>query len=367
MTLRETRGCGKRGEDSVFGHKWESARGTVVETLIEQTTVDGMPGLHQVPVYVLDVRKPSGEHVRAQVTGVPGMSTDLAAGTLVSVEVNAKTGELRFSPDHIKASLAAARNTTQVRVDTTSRVTTTVTGGQPGMPGGAGMPGAGMPGIHMVGGEQAAELMQAVQALRAGGGDREAAREKIRQLKAELQVQSGGVRDQVFGIQGAAGGLQAQADVLHNLAERLQAQADRLGQGGQAGPGGSVGFSSPDAPSTFDPVTPGTPGMPAATFSSPADVFGPPTSSVGEPGGSVSFSSPPVPPPSFDPVSPSDTRAGSFSAGSFSAGSFSTGSFSSFGEDGKASRIARLAEQRDHGQLTEQQFQAQRQQIMDEI
>jgi hypothetical protein len=226
----------------VFGHKWESARGTVVETLIEQATVDGMPGLHRVPVYVLDVREPNGEQVRASVKGVPGMSTDLAAGTLVTVEVNAKTGEFRFSPDHIKAS--------------------------------------------------------------------------------------------------------------------------------RGGPGGSVGFSSPEAPSTFDPVTPA---MPAATFSSPADVFGTPTSSVGTPGGSVSFSSPPVPPPSFGPATPADTGRGSFSTGSFSAGSFSGGSFgsggsfSSGGEDGKADRIARIADQRDHGQLTEQQFQAQRQQIMDEI
>jgi hypothetical protein len=368
--VRETRAA-KRGEDSVFGHKWESARGTVVETLIEQTTVDGMPGLHQVPVYVLDVPKPSGEHVRAQVKGVPGMSTDLAAGTLISVEVNAKTGELRFSPDHIKASLATARSTTRVRVERTGNGVTTVTGGQPGMP-----------GIQVVAGEQAAELMQA---LRAGGIDRAAAREKIRQLRVQIQAQSGGIegqaggiQDQIAGLQGQVGGLQGQAEALHTLAAHLQAQADRLDQGGRAGPGGSVGFSSPDAPSTFDPVTPGGPAMPAATFSSPADAFGTPTSSVGAPGGSVSFSSPPVPPPSFDPASPADTgagslsadsfSAGSFSAGSFSAGSFNTGgSFSSFGEDSKADRIARLADQRDHGQLTEQQFQAQRQQIMDEI
>jgi hypothetical protein len=297
----------------VFGHKWESAGATVVETMIEQATVDGMPGLQQVPLYVLDVRKNDGRQVRASVQGVPGMSTDLVAGTLISVEVNAKTGEYRFSPDHIKANLAAVRNTTQVRVERTgsgSTATVVTSQGQPVMQAGAGMPAAGMqalgmpaagmPGIHMITGE-------------------------------------------------------------------------------------SVGFSSPDAPSTFDPGTSATPAMPAATFSSPADAVGAPTSSVGAPGGSVSFSSPPVPPPFFERDTPADTgssvgsfsggsfsggsfSAGSFSAGSFSGGSFSAGgSFSSFGEGSKAERIAKLADQRDHGQLTEQQFQAQRQQIMDQV
>jgi hypothetical protein len=357
----------------VFGHKWESARATVVETLIEHTTVDGMAGLHQVPVYVLDVAKPGGEQVRASVKGAPGMSTDLAAGTLINIEVNAKTGEFRFSPDHIKANLASVRNTTQVRVERTASgtVTTVVTGpGQPAtirMPSGAGaaVPGAQLPGMHMVAGEQAKELMQA---LLAGGGDRAAALERIKQIKADLQTQAGGIQAQVDGIQAQAGGIQAQAAALHYLAEGLQ------GQAGRTGPAESVGFSSPEAPSTFDAVPPA---MPAATFSSPADVFGPPTSSVGAPGGSVSFSSPPVPPPSFESADPGagsfsggSFSAGSFSGGSFSGGSFSGGSFSadsSFGEDSQADRIARLADQRDHGQLTEQQFQAQRQQIMDEI
>ena len=333
----------------MFGHKWESARGTVVETRIEQTTVDGMAGLQQVPVYVLDVRRSDGRQQRAEVTGVPGMSTDLAPGTLVAVEVNAKTGEFRFSPDHIKASLAAARNTTAVRIERTGGgVTTVVTSGQPG--------------VRVVTGEQAGELIQGL----IGGGDRAAALEKVRQLRAEIQAQPGGAAAQVAGLQsllgglaGQAGGLSGQADALHDLAARLQAQADqigqigqagqagRAGQGSQAGPGGPVGFSSPDAPSTFDAVTPT---MPAATFSSPADAFGTPTSSVGPPGGSVSFSSPPVPPPSFESPNPADSF-----------------SFGTFGQDSKADRIAALTDQRDRGQLTEQQFQAQRQQILDEI
>ncbi|HUZ27086.1 MAG TPA: hypothetical protein VMV07_25335 [Streptosporangiaceae bacterium] len=197
----------------MFGHEWEPARGTIVESRIEQTTVAGEPGLHQVRVYVVDVRKPHGAPLRATVQSPHGASTELAPGMTVRLEINSRAGEVRFDPGP---------------------------------------------------------------------------------------------------------------------------------------PAGSVGFSSPDAPSTFVPATPVTPATPAATFSSPADSFGRPTSSVGPPGGSVSFSSPAVAPPAFEPVAPVTP---------FSAGD----------QDSESGRIARLEDQRDRGQLTQQQFEAQRQQIMDEI
>lgn len=124
---------------------------------------------------------------------------------------------------------------------------------------------------------------------------------------------------------------------------------------------GAGGFSSPETPGTFDRATP--PPAAAATFSSPVApaAFGPVTPVKP----AVSFSSPTTP-AAFDPVGAIGSAAGS---GSFGAdGSFSAGSSSgSFGLDTKAARLSRLQEQRDRGQLTRQQFEAQRQQITDEV
>jgi hypothetical protein len=235
----------------VFGHKWEPARGTIVESRVEQVTVAGEPGLHQVRVYVVDVRRPHGQPLRATLPSPYGVSTDPAPGVTVRLEVNAKTGEVRFDPS------------------------------------------APAPAAH------AASVREA------------------------------------------------------------QGQAGPPGRAGA--PAGSVGFSSPDAPGTFEPVT-SAPPVTAATFSSPADSFGVPTSTVGPPGGSVSFSSPAVAPAAFEPVTPAGSF-GSPGSGSFSAG----GTFDTFGQDSESDRIARLEDQRDRGQLTQQQFEVQRQQILDEI
>jgi hypothetical protein len=178
------------------------------------------------------------------------------------------------------------------------------------------------------------------------GGDRTAAMEKTKQVKADSQAQAKTTGTQ---SQGQAG-TQGQA--------RTQGHAETQGQA--SGPTGSVGFSSPEAPSTFGSTNRALP--PVTTFSSPADAVGPPTSSVGPPGGSVSFSSPPVAPPSFGPATPGDDSGSPAAARSFGTG----GSYSPFGHDSKADRISRLEDQRDRGQLTEQQFATQRQQIVDE-
>jgi hypothetical protein len=338
----------------VFGHKWEQARGTIVGSRIEQTTVDGTPGLQQVRVYDVDIRKPSGEALRATVQSPYDLSTELSPGVTIRLEVNAKTAEVRFDPSqpaptaHAAASVReAARLAKELRghgADGGAIVAALASMGQTtssGQPGDAGMP----PGVLVVGGPQMAEFgakaAELVQTMMAGGGDQASTIEKIRQLKANIQAQAGNVQAQAAGLQGQAG---------------IEGQAGMEGQDGRTG---SVGFSSPEAPSTFDSVNQA---MPAATFSSPADAFGTPTSSVGPPGGSVSFSSPPVAPASFEPVTPA--KSGSPAGGSsFGAG----GSYSPFGLDSKADRIALLEDQRDRGQLTEQQFATQRQQIMDEF
>jgi hypothetical protein len=99
------------------------------------------------------------------------------------------------------------------------------------------------------------------------------------------------------------------------------------------------------------------------------------------PAGPTAFSSPDpsVGQPGFSPVAPATTFSspagpGSFNAGSAvnsgvpagAGGSFGSGSFGDFGET-KSDRIARLEDQRDRGQITAEQFAAQRQQIENEI
>jgi len=83
------------------------------------------------------------------------------------------------------------------------------------------------------------------------------------------------------------------------------------------------------------------------------------------------------PPASFDPVTPASTFPGPASpANPFDVGgqfgpqpfpaSPPAGSFGGFGES-KSDRIAALQDQRDRGQLTQQQYETLRQQIQDEF
>jgi hypothetical protein len=93
------------GEDSVFGHKWESAPGTIVESRVEQAAAGEKSGLHQVRVFVVDARQHNGQMIRATVPSPWDASTDLSPGVTVRLEVNDKTGEVRFDP-HTPASPA---------------------------------------------------------------------------------------------------------------------------------------------------------------------------------------------------------------------------------------------------------------------
>ena len=101
------------------------------------------------------------------------------------------------------------------------------------------------------------------------------------------------------------------------------------------------------------------------TFSSPDPSVGQPGLSPGPAGSTApatTFSSP-TPPSSF---SPGGSLRSGIAGGSFGSGSFGPGSFGGSGTT-KADRLAGLEDQRDRGQLTPEQFAAQRQQIQDEI
>jgi hypothetical protein len=302
----------------VFGHKnehgwgWTAAAGTVAESRLH----------HHNWTYLVDYKRPTGETFRATVPAPPDQNVELAPGTPVRIETHGKSGEARLAAGQqlgggVPSAADALRRAGELagHGDRAAAVAAALAGlgpaglGQPGVPGvrvtgGTEVRVIGGTEVRVVGGAQAAEVMEAVQELM-GGGDRAAAREKIRHLQADLR---------------------AQADT--------------------AVPAEPEGFSS-GGPATFDSVTPAAP-PPPTTFSSPDPSVGQPGPVFGQPG--------------FSPVAPATTFSSPASAGSFSAGS----SFGAFGET-KSDRIARLEDQRDRGQITPEQFAAQRQQIQDEI
>lgn len=79
----------------MFGHKWEPAHGTIAG-------VERDPGHHHGLLYVVDVAMESGSGIRAMVAPLRSMGTDLPPGTQVKVEVNAKTGEVRFDSNPVE-------------------------------------------------------------------------------------------------------------------------------------------------------------------------------------------------------------------------------------------------------------------------
>jgi hypothetical protein len=81
----------------MLGHKWVPAEGTVTGSAREQMELPGRHGMHWVEVYDLEVRTPDGQTVQARVPG-PGLG-GLTPGTVVRVETNARTGEIRLHPD----------------------------------------------------------------------------------------------------------------------------------------------------------------------------------------------------------------------------------------------------------------------------
>jgi hypothetical protein len=155
-------------------------------------------------------------------------------------------------------------------------------------------------------------------------------RDALDLARRELQGQGQG--------QGRRAGALSVRQALH-LAQELQGQeraarTAALARNGMPGPAGPTAFSSPD-PSVGQPGS--SPVAPATTFSSPA--------------------------------TPGSFNAGSaFSSGvpAGAGGSFGSGSFGDFGET-RSDRVARLEDQRDRGQITAEQFAAQRQQIENEI
>lgn len=305
----------------MFGHKhehdqeWAHFGGIVADSRLH----------HRNWTYVVDYRRADGGTFRVTVPALPDQNIELRIGTQVQLEVDLKSGEARLVAGQVlgaggPGAREAMRLTVQMSGAGDRDAAVAAALGNLGQPGGPHVHISGNPEVRVVGGSevrvvggaQAAEVMAAVQDLMSGG-DPAAARERIRHLKADLQAQAG-----------------------------------------LAAPAEPAGFSSPE-PSTFDSVAPPS-APPPTTFSSPDPSVGQPGPAFGQPG--------------FSPVAPATTFSSPASTGSFGAGgSAGSGAFGSFGDFGetKSDRIARLEDQRDRGQITPEQFAAQRQQIQDEI
>ena len=66
------------------------------------TGVEPDPRHHDQPVYLVDVPLDGRGGLRARLAPTRSMSPDLPPGTQVKVEVNAKTGEVRFDADPVE-------------------------------------------------------------------------------------------------------------------------------------------------------------------------------------------------------------------------------------------------------------------------
>lgn len=346
----------------MFGHKLETVRGTVVASRLGQAPAAGTQ--HQERIYTVDVQRTNGSTLRAEVTALAFMNAELPAGSAVQLEWNPKTDEVRFDPHHPVARTPSVREAMHLARDLRGEMAggglaSAIAGlaeaaaeGKlgPGVhisTGGAEVHVAGATEVRMVGGEQTAELMQA---LMAGGAQRAAAIEKMRQIKTDMLAQSG-----------------------HAPAAPPPGVPGQPGHQGPAAPPAPEGFSSSGGPSTFDEVQAAPPAVqpvpPAAavppTFSSPEPAFGTPNPAFGSQAPPFTPPAAPAVPPSFGQPTQPGGGFGSTPQGSF--GAFNDSFGGSFGQDTKAERVARLQDMRNRGQLSQEQFEARRQQIMDEI
>jgi Short C-terminal domain len=303
----------------VFGHKWEPAEGTVVEYRQAEH------------VYVMDVRKANGQVERATVKETAGLP--LPAGTTVRLEVNPKTGETRIDPNAGNFRAGSVRDAMKLAEQV--RRAQKAGGGAAaaaaaalsGLPQGIciqqGLPGQpGAPGMRVVSGGEAAELVQEL--FSGNSGDRAAAIERLKNLRSGMGTQAAGPAGMPDPVN-PAGGFNTPPP---------PSTFDPVG-----------GFNTPPPPSTFDPVGSFNTPPPPSTFDPVGGFNTPPPPSTFDPVGG--FSTPP-PPSTFDPVG-------------------GIGTSGSFGQPSAADRIAKLQDLRDKGLITTPEFEVQRQRILDEI
>lgn len=173
----------------MFGKSWEPAEATIVLVNIKSVSGSGMTTIHE---WAADVRKADGTVVRAKIDE-PRFGMNFWApvkGDVVKVEVDAKSGKVRFDMDDPKVNAKAHK---RAKDDAFAAALDQA----PGTPTAAPVPGVAAQGVDMPGGmaglealglsaEQVAALMARSQGgvvdLRDGGEDAQALRASI--LKA---------------------------------------------------------------------------------------------------------------------------------------------------------------------------------------
>ena len=239
----------------MLGHKWEPAQGTIVEAHSGTPAGHGGAALHHERRYVIEVRTPTGELIRGNVTDKGGLPHPV--GAVIAVEVHSKSGEIRIDPS---ARTDSVRGMIQVTEQ---------------------MRASAAPAVHVIG-PDGQELP-----IHANPGE-------ISNLARAV-------------MSGDPAAQQAAADRLHQLRDQARQRAAAHQQQHGAGPAPvAEGFSGSPGPSTFDEI--GTRGH----------IQAPGTGAFGEPASSFSFDLPsaPTPYPQVSPPMPTAPAAfGSFNTG----------------------------------------------------
>jgi hypothetical protein len=323
----------------MFGHKWVQAPATI---MADQTTEQGPNVEHE---YVIDVQAPRSGVVQKTIK-LPG-GFMFPVGTVISVQYDVKSGEVRFDPDNQQVTLSAAGP---------ARAAGFGAGGRGGL-GAIMSAAAGGGGLMQVlnaalqaSGSSAQlppgaepQIAALLQTMRSGDkSQRLAAITQLRQMAASL-----GVTDMAaLGGLGGLGGLLGQAGGEARIPEMF-------GPGGP-GPAGPGGPGAPAAPGPFGPAGAGGTG-PASPAAPPGGFFG----QVPPAGGQAS---PAAPPGGFGPGQPAGGPAappGGFFGQAQQAAPDGGGT-------GQAERLSRLQALHDQGLLSSTEFQAQRQRIIEE-
>jgi hypothetical protein len=167
----------------MHGHHWQQAEGTIVSRQYEQMELPGQHGMHFVAIYDIDVRTADGTGGAENVLCQEHLWLD--PGTVVRLEINSKTGEIRLHqhwPDVVISSggpvpARAVQDASLPATPPPVPAAGTADFGQ--LFGGAIPAGAD---VHVVGGEQAAEILR--QVMSGDPADRAAMKEQLRHLIA---------------------------------------------------------------------------------------------------------------------------------------------------------------------------------------
>jgi hypothetical protein len=107
----------------MFGHNWEPAEGTIVDSRITRYVPIGQ-GFNEMPVheFIVDVRPADGQVFRTTIEEPTGKVVPPDVGDVVRVEVDSKNKKVRFDEDdpklNVRAQAAALKQAADDRFNT---------------------------------------------------------------------------------------------------------------------------------------------------------------------------------------------------------------------------------------------------------